>query len=315
VDVPATAALVVHDGAGRERLVTIRDRLFIGRRCLGVDDANRLILEGDEISRDHCHIVLDRDTGRAMLIDTSTNGTRLNGVLVERSAPTTVRHGDRLAVGPHELEFLSERFLNQGYVDLHRTVRSMKQTPMCVVCGDLVDYTALTEHHGGAVVFSALQIIFEEVRGLLRAHRGELYNYVGDAVVAVWEETVSGEAVLGGAAFALTAAERVADIAPRLPLRHLDGSPLRMGWAVTFGDVVQSVYSGSLAALLGDPVNLGFRLAGIAGRGDHGDVLVTDDVYRQLVGSAVAGPPEEITVKGRSAPAVVRELVSLGKAL
>lgn len=309
--VSSTAGLLVGDADGAERLVTIRERIFIGRQCLGVDDAHRLLLDGDEVSRDHCHIVIDPETGGAALVDTSTNGTLLNGIPVERSVPTAIGHGDRLTVGGHGLQFISDGLSDNGQVDLRRTVRSVRESPMCVVCGDLLDYTALTERHGAAAVSSAMGMIFDAVHGLLGAHRGTLSNYVGDAFLAVWDQLATPDAARRGAAFALAAAERLAEIGPSLPLRGPDDSPLRMGWAVTFGVVVESVFAGSRAALLGDPVNLGFRLAALAGRDGRADVIVTEEVHDQLGGLAEAGPAEIVTVKGRSAPASVRPLIRL----
>lgn len=304
-----TAAIALREPDGRRLLVRVDERLFIGRRCQGVDPLHRLLLEGERVSRDHCHILVDTDLQRATVVDTSTNGTRLNGHLIERSVPIQLRHGDRLSVGQYELEFVAESYLDSGNVDLSQTLRSIEQSRMCVVCGDVVDYTTLTEAQGGAAVFGAIQAVFDDLRALLSAHRGTLFDYVGDAFLAVWEETTNPAAARAGVDFALEATRRIAALAPTLALRYTDGTPLRMGWAVTYGDVAVSSYAGALAGLLGDAVNLGFRLASLAGRGGRTSVIVTDEVYERLGGAVPAGPPQAVMVKGRTAAATIREVV------
>ena len=73
--------LVVVDACGRERSVPIFDQLFVGRECSGISQQRRLVINDLTISRSHLEIRLDDESGRAFLIDTSSNGT-----FVERPA-------------------------------------------------------------------------------------------------------------------------------------------------------------------------------------------------------------------------------------
>jgi class 3 adenylate cyclase len=285
-------------------------RIDIGRTCQGVDEEHRLLLDGERVSRSHCHILLQYETARAVLIDTSTNGTRVNGAFVERSAPVPLQSGDRLSIGEYELEFVSSRYVTvPPDEDESLTMRLIENTRMCVVCGDLVDYTGLSGMHGGTAMFEAMHVIFDELRMVLTAQRGTLYDYVGDALLAVWEHEVFPDAVRRAVAFTRAADERVTAVAPSLKLRRPDGSPLRMGWAVTVGDVASSTYTGSLQGLVGDAVNIGFRLAGLAGRDGRSAILVTEEAYAELQDNEPAMPPTPLQVKGRDAPVVVRPLL------
>ncbi|HEV7678439.1 MAG TPA: adenylate/guanylate cyclase domain-containing protein [Candidatus Dormibacteraeota bacterium] len=311
-----TALLVRATGAGaagdaEERRVAISERIDIGRTCQGVDEAHRLLLQGERVSRNHCHILLLSDVQRAVLVDTSTNGTRVNGAYVERSVPVPLQGGDRLSIGDYELEFVSRRYLGASTPadESSLTVRLIENTRMCVVCGDLVDYTGLSGMHGGTAMFEAMHVLFDELRTVLAAQRGTLYDYVGDALLAVWEHDVFPDAVRRAVAFTRAADERVTAVAPSLKLRRPDGSPLRMGWAVTVGDVASSTYTGSLQGLVGDAVNIGFRLAGLAGRDGRSAILVTEEAYAELQESEPAEAPTPLQVKGRDAPVVVRPLL------
>ena len=303
-------ALVVRAPASEPLRVAIAGRLYLGRTCAGIEEAHRLLLTGEGISRDHCHIVLDPQIPRAVVVDTSTNGVRVNGVAIERSVPVTICHGDRLSVGRYQLDFDAAAYVTDRAGDTARsTKRLIAETRMCVVCGDLVDYTGLTGLFGGQALFGAMQAIFDELRVILREHQGTLYDYVGDALLAVWEHGVFPDAVHRAVAFARDADRCVTEMAPQLELRRPDGSPLRMGWAVTVGVVASSSYTGTLQGLVGDAVNIGFRLAGLAGRDGRPAILVTADAFGELDGDVQAEPPLELVVKGREFPVVVRPLL------
>ena len=81
----------------------IDGHLVVGRECAEFDDAHSLILDDPSISRVHLEI---RHQGpRVQVVDTSTNGTRLNGVALTRDVPTTLTSGDTLKIGGVELRY------------------------------------------------------------------------------------------------------------------------------------------------------------------------------------------------------------------
>ena len=106
--VPAMLVMVP-DGA-EERSTPIYDWLVVGRHCVGIDERHRLLIDDPAVSRAHLELRLDFDRDQAWLTDFSTNGTRLNGQRIERSIPVRIKPGDRIRLGPAELEFRSRRF-------------------------------------------------------------------------------------------------------------------------------------------------------------------------------------------------------------
>ncbi len=54
-------------------------RLFVGRECAGIRASRRLVIPDPEISRTHLEIRLHAEADQAFVIDTSSNGTLLNG--------------------------------------------------------------------------------------------------------------------------------------------------------------------------------------------------------------------------------------------
>lgn len=99
--------------------------------------------------------------------------------------------------------------------------------------------------------------------------------------------------------FALEAVDRVTQCSLDLELRYTDGSPLRMGWAVAMGHLVVRLMPGALVTALGDVLNVGFRLAGLAGRQGRPHLLATSAVREAAQLDYDFTAPEEVSVKGR----------------
>jgi class 3 adenylate cyclase len=141
--------------------------------------------------------------------------------------------------------------------------------------------------------------LYRELRALLNQYRGTLVDYVGDAFFASWELDVDPAAADNALNFVLAASRRVDELTATFELRYADGSPLRMGWAVTEGSVVMRLMPGAVVMALGDAVNVGFRIASIAGREDRPNILATHTVREAATGQYTFGQPETVPVKGR----------------
>jgi len=295
------AFLVVDPGSTEERVLPIHDRLFVGRECPGVEHDRKLLVDDESVSRNHLEIRLDVDQDRAYVVDTSTNGSRVNGTRIERAVPVPIRPGDRILVGPKELEFRSDRFLGGSGLDQKLTVRNVSLTHMAMVVGDIIQYSTISEYTSTEVLMESLERLYGELYQLLSQHRGTLSNYVGDAFFAIWELDHDPSGAENAMAFTLAADELVNQLSPTLKLRDPDGSPIRMGWAVAKGPVAVSSMTGMLVSVLGDATNLVFRISGLAGRDGRSDVLVTEAVRDATQHRFRFDNPQDVTVKGRKA--------------
>jgi len=302
---PAAAVIVVDPGTPAERTVPVNDRLFVGRECVGIDEAHRLVVADDTVSRQHLEIRLDLGEDRAVVLDMSTNGTRVNGVRIERAVPIPIRPGDRLQVGETVLEFRSDRFFSAGQTDRGRTTRYVSQTSMVLVVGDLVGYSTISEVTDSSVVLDSLEILWDGLRRLLMEHGGTLNSYAGDALFAVWESDPVDHAAGHAVEFVRAAHRHVRETAPELPLRTLEGSPVSMGWAVVLGPVAVSTLTRAQPAVIGDTTNLAFRLSGRAARDGLPEILVNAPAREVLGDRYDWGEPHTVTVKGRSGEVVV----------
>ena len=170
---------------------------------------------------------------------------------------------------------------------------------MAMIVGDLINFSTVSEQADQQVLVRDVHHLYTRLRELLAQHRGTLVDYVGDAFFASWELDVDPEAAVNALRFALAADELASECTAGFELRYADGTPLRMGWGATMGPVVMQLMPGSVVMVLGDAVNLGFRISSIAGREGRPNILATESVRQAADGAFSFGDPETVTVKGR----------------
>ena len=103
----AAAFIAVDPGTPHEVLVPIDEKLVVGRECAGVDERHRLLIRDGSVSRSHLEILVDVRQERAWAVDTSSNGTLLNGAAMQPAMPVPLRSGDQLTLGAVTLQFRS----------------------------------------------------------------------------------------------------------------------------------------------------------------------------------------------------------------
>lgn len=308
VDGEALGYLVVH--ARDELTVPIVDQLFVGRECAGISEHRRLVLPEKHISRNHFEIRLIADLDLAVVIDTSTNGTLLNGMPLARTVAAPITPGDRITVGDLSMTFRSDRFAKKDRALPTLTQAEISQTDMVMVVGDILSYSTISESTDSRVLAESLSTLWSRLDEMLTAHSGTLSNYAGDAIYAVWNAQTLTDAHAHAIDFALAADRAVTTLGPSLALRDADGAPIRMGWSVVHGAAAQTAMAGAVATILGDSTNLAFRLASIAGREGRASVLVAERVHDLVAGRYLWGVPEQVTVKGRRTRETIYPVIS-----
>ena len=234
-EMPPYATLVADPDSSDAREIAIYDRLFVGREVSGVDDHHRLVVEDPMVSRNHLEIRVEPEHAIAYVVDTSTNGTRLNGVRIERGVPTMLRPGDRITVGLVQLQFRSEALLTHSMQSARQTTGQVTSGDFVMVVGDIVGFSTSSHSTPSRLVMESLESLLREFRTLLTSFHGTLSNFVGDAFFAIWERGFEERAPLLALDFVAAAADRVREVAPTLSLRSADSEPLRVGWGVAAG--------------------------------------------------------------------------------
>ncbi len=312
----AIGYLVLDPGGAHAVPVPLVDRVFVGRECAGVEDSRRILVTDDlEVSRNHLEVRVDPDTSRAVVVDTSSNGTRVNGVRIERAVAVPLNDGDRIQVGGHVVEFHSESVAPRAAAPGGSRATMSIEAPltMAMVMGDLINYSTVSEQADQTVLARDVDRLYRNLRELLRAHRGTLIDYVGDAFFASWEVDSDPDAVHHALAFVVDASQRVQEWVRDLELRYEDGSPLRMGWGVVIGTVVLRLMPGAVVMAIGDAVNLGFRVSALAGRDGRASILAIDAIRAAARGPFTFEAPQTVTVKGRIGEETIFGVFPLGR--
>ncbi len=169
---------------------------------------------------------------------------------------------------------------------------------------DLVESTAIGERLDPEAMRRVLGRWHDAMRTVIERHGGTIEKFVGDAVMAVFGIPVAHEddalrAVRAATEMRVALAELNAELSRALGLRIES----RIG--VNTGEVVAG--SGE-TYVTGDAVNVAARLEQ-AGRG--GEILLGEETFRLVEGTAVVEPVGELAVKGKSRPVRVYRLLAV----
>ncbi len=173
--------------------------------------------------------------------------------------------------------------------------------PVTVLFADLQGFTAFSERHEPGVVSAMLDALFQASIPEIERQGGTVDRLVGDAVFATFAGANHAERA-ARAALALQA--ETGALAAEHPEWPRFRAGLNSGYAASG---VLGVGSGRTYSAIGDTVNLGSRIEGLA---PAGGVAMSAETARQLWG-AETEPLDVLQVKGREEPVEVLLLLSL----
>lgn len=162
-----------------------------------------------------------------------------------------------------------------------------------VLFADLSGFTALTHELGPIATHALVETFLEGATAAVVAEDGGVDKYIGDAVMAVFNEPIIRE---DHAAAAFRAALAIQSAMPSLSERS--GRPLRATVGVARGHArigPMGGRGGREHTLLGDVVNLAARLQSQA---RPGEILVDEGVYQDLQGAMGTVLQERLVLKG-----------------
>ena len=173
--------------------------------------------------------------------------------------------------------------------------------PITVLFADLQGFTSFSERHDPATVSAMLDTLFQAAIPEIDRHGGTVDRLIGDAVFATFEGDDHAERA---ARAALALQQETAKLA--------DANPgwLRFRAGLNSGDAAVGVLgtgSGRTYSAIGDTVNLGSRIEGLA---PAGGIALSAETARRLWG-AETEPLGVIQVKGRDEPVEVLLLLRL----
>jgi adenylate cyclase len=189
----------------------------------------------------------------------------------------------------------------ERFSPLYRDETAAATRTISVLFADLAGFTSYSERREAAEVSAMLNVYFDVAIPALERHGGEVDRLIGDAVFA----TFAGD---GHTERAARAALALQEATGAVAAEHPDWPRFRAGVHTGEASVgVLGTGSGRTYSVVGDTVNLGARIEGLA---PVGGVAITAECADALWG-AQTEPLGSVTVKGRAEPVDVVLLRSL----
>lgn len=190
-----------------------------------------------------------------------------------------------------------------------------RNAELAVLFADIRGFTSISEGMDPKDLTHLMNEYLGAMTDVIRAHRGTLDKYIGDAIMAFWGAPVADPANSRHAVLtALEMQSRLKSLAE--PFRAKGWPVLSIGIGIntgmmTVGDMgspVRKAYT-----VMGDAVNLGSRLEGITK--DYGVGIMVGETTRARVGDVTFRELDKVKVKGKDDAVTIYEPLGLTETL
>jgi len=187
-----------------------------------------------------------------------------------------------------------------------------EERQVAILFADIRNFTAFSEAQLPYDVVHALNRYFNRVGAAVMRHRGQIDNFIGDGMMALFGATA--EAANPGLDAVRAALDMLNEVAAMRP--YFDAQykfDLRIGIGIHYGEVVLgAVGFGERRRLtaVGDAVNLASRIEG-ANKDAGTSLLVSDSAWEQVRGAVVCGKVLEVPLRGKSGKNSLYEIIAL----
>jgi len=311
-------ALLIASIADQQHEFTIEP----GTPCrIGRHPHNTIELPDESVSRSHA-MVQFADAGTCYLYDLdSRNGTFVNGRRV--SAPTMLRHGDRITIGLYHLEFVHEGSQPAEAVQSSSpdTVASADLQQVTVVAVDIRDYPQLAQHLGETRIAEVVSAFHREAGTILEEMGVWTHKCTEGSIIAVWVHR-SIKPPLSVVLSAFESVARLARAAASLDGRFGLDVPVQIRAGLDTGKASIQTLEGRMAsnfAALDDAIHSAFRIESRTRELDREVAFgfATGEILRQGVALGKVAQQRAVALDGATEPALlwVMSLASLAKML
>lgn len=202
--------------------------------------------------------------------------------------------------------------------DRHR-LQSMlggERRAVSILFSDVRSFTAMSESAPPEAIVAQLNEYLSGMVDCVLQEGGTLHKFIGDAVMAVWGDTMSGgrdEDARRAVRAALAMFGRLAELNKRWA--EEGRTPIRMGIGINHGEVIVGNIGSTKRmefTVIGDAVNLASRLEG-ATKEFGADILIGEDARPLVQAEFLLRPAGRIQVKGRNRAVNVYEVIGGAK--
>ena len=175
-----------------------------------------------------------------------------------------------------------------------------EERSVAILFADLRNFTALSERLVAYDVIHLLNRYFNRVGAVVNAHHGQIDNYMGDGVMAIFGVERPESAVDDAVAAGLEIIAAVHAMQPYVEAQFQ--ASLRAGVGIHYGEVVLgAVGAGERRRLtaIGDTVNLASRIEA-ANKEAGTEVLISEAAHAEVRERVVVGRRVELPIKGKT---------------
>ena len=244
----------------------------------------QVVVADPRVSRRHA-MIRKQDGGLYLFELGSFNGSYLNGARV--TAARKLNTGDILTFAEHEFQFeqAGESGVDTSAEDMGgSTIALIRSTPVIIIVSDIKGFTRLSEEIDADSLAQVIGRWYSDCEEIIANEGGTVDKFIGDSVLAYWT-TVDEESLVAAmrTAEALkTSTEKIYQERP--DIFEQTNQRFDIGVALHTGKVAYGGMSQGEVTLVGDPVNLAFRLESLTREVSH-DVLMSGDFARALPNS------------------------------
>jgi len=206
-------------------------------------------------------------------------------------------------------KFVSPQILEKLLADKASAGFGGQRKVMTVLFSDIRGFTSLSERNSPDEVIAVLNEYITEMVEVILAHNGTLDKYIGDAIMAFYNDPVEmDDHALRAVQTAVAMRKKLAELNEKWINEGKE--PLNIGIGINTGEmIVGHMGSPRLVdyTVIGDNVNLASRIESLT-KQYNATILVSEETYNNLQGKVEAVYRDEVVVKGRSKPVKIYEI-------
>lgn len=164
-----------------------------------------------------------------------------------------------------------------------QTVHAGKHIEATILFSDIRNFTGISEANPPDKVFQVLNEHFGGVEPIIRMYHGRVDKYIGDAVMAIFHQTLPEHHAIS----AIKAAYRMNQYVEMMNQKRIQRGdfPIKIGIGISTGQVllgdIGSVHRKDLT-VIGDEVNLASRLESASKQGKHSKIIFSGQTLKYL---------------------------------
>ena len=182
-----------------------------------------------------------------------------------------------------------------------------------ILFSDIRNFTSFSDKQLPYDVIHMLNRYFRKMRQVIEDNHGQVYNYMGDGLLALFGVEESGSAPENAVRCGLQMLEVMQQMQPYLENTYQQG--LDIGIGIHCGDVVIGTIDDSMGdrkMVIGDAVNFASRVES-ANKTSGTDLLISRSVFEEIGDSLEIGKTCSVEIKGKSGEHSIYEVLSMDK--